>query len=102
MNEHNKTNAKKKITSRQAVALAGVILLAALYLITLVVAILDQDSSGRLFQACLAGTIAIPLLIWIYIWMYGKLRGRHTMADLDLGGDAPEDSHTSHDGPERG
>lgn len=80
---------KRKITSKQIVALAGVILLAAMYLVTLIVAIFDQDSSGRLFQACLVATIAIPLLIWVYIWMYGKLTGKHTMADLDLGGDGP-------------
>ncbi|MDE7223609.1 MAG: hypothetical protein K2O34_07520 [Acetatifactor sp.] len=84
----DKKESKKKITSKQAVALAGVILLVAMYLITLVVAIFDQDSSGRLFQACLVATVAIPLLIWVYIWMYGKLTGKHTMADLDLSGEA--------------
>ena len=81
--EH-KTNRKKKVTSKQVAALAGVALLAALYLITLLVAIFDPDTSGRLFQACLVATIAVPLLIWIYIWMYGKLTGKHTMADPDL------------------
>ncbi len=95
MSEKNRADTKKKMSSRQVVALAGVILLVAMYLITLVVAILNQDSSGRLFQACLVGTIAIPLLIWVYIWMYGKLRGRHTMADLDPDGSVPEDSPAS-------
>lgn len=85
----------KKITSRQVVALAGVILLAALYLVTLVVAIVDQDNSGRLFQACLVGTVSIPLLIWIYIWMYGKLQGKHTIADLDLGKDPRQEEQTA-------
>lgn len=85
MSDKNKN--RKKVTSKQVVALAGVVLLIAMYLITLIVAIFDQDSSGRLFQACLVATVAIPLLIWIYIWMYGKLTGKHTMADLDLGGD---------------
>lgn len=83
----DKNRKQRKITSKQVVALGGVILLAAMYLITLIVAIFDQDSSGRLFQACLVATIAIPLLIWIYIWMYGKLTGKHTMADFDLGGE---------------
>ncbi len=99
MSGKNEDKQKKKITSRQVVAMAGVILLAALYLVTLAVAIFDRDSSGRLFQACLVGTIAIPLLIWVYIWMYGKLRGKHTMADLDLGGKSQEQS-TPDDRPE--
>lgn len=97
MSDKNENNSKKKTSSKQVVAMAGVILLAAMYLITLVVAIFDQDSSGRLFQACLVGTIAIPLLIWVYIWMYGKLQGRHTIADLDLGGNVPKDSQSSGD-----
>lgn len=87
----DKKENNRKMTSKQVVALVGVILLAAIYLITLIVAIFDQDSSGRLFQACLVATVAIPLLIWIYIWMYGKLSGKHTMADLDLGGNAAKD-----------
>lgn len=92
---NDKKETKKKITSKQVVALTGVAVLAAMYLITLIVAIFDQDRLGRLFQACLTATVAIPLLIWIYIWMYGKLTGKHTMADLDLGGNTANTPDTS-------
>ena len=77
-----KTN-KPKCTSMQIVALAGVILLIALYIITLFVAILNPDGAGMLFRGCLGATIIVPILIWIYIWMYGKLTNRHTIADAD-------------------
>ncbi len=92
---NDKKETKKKITSKQVVALTGVAVLVAMYLITLIVAIFDQDRSGRLFQACLTATVVIPLLIWIYIWMYGKLTGKHTMADLDLGGDTAKNPDVS-------
>lgn len=72
---------KKKISSRQIVAMAGIILLVLLYAVTLVVAIVDSSASGRLFWLCLFATIAIPILIWVYTWMYGKLTGRKTMTD---------------------
>lgn len=75
---------KTKITSRQIIAMAGVILLVLLYTATLVVAIVDSSASGRLFWICLFATIAIPILIWVYTWMYGKLTGRRTMADPDF------------------
>lgn len=75
---------KKKITSKQIVALVGVILLVLMYLVTLVVAIVDSSASGKLFALCLYATIAIPILIWIYTWMYGKLTGKHTFADFDV------------------
>lgn len=76
-------NNKHKVTSKQVVALIGVFLLVLLYIITLVVAITDTSASGRWFMMCLFATIAVPLLIWIYTWMYGKLTGRHTIADSD-------------------
>ena len=75
---------KKKITSKQIVAMVGVILLVLMYLVTLVVAIVDSSASGKLFALCLYATIAIPILIWIYTWMYGKLTGKHTFADFDV------------------
>lgn len=81
---NTKENSKKKITSKQVVAMGGVILLALMYIITLVVAIVDNSSSGKLFALCLYATIAIPILIWIYTWMYGKLTNKHTFADFDL------------------
>ena len=76
---------KTRITSRQLVAIAGVVLLVLLYAVTLVIAIVDSSASGRLFWICLFATIAIPILIWVYTWMYGKLTGRKTMADLNPG-----------------
>lgn len=83
MNENS--NNKKKVTSKQVVAMAGVILLALLYIVTLIVAFVDNSASGSLFQVCLVATIAIPFLIWVYVWMYGKLTNKKTMADLNIG-----------------
>lgn len=82
-------NKGKKITSKQIVALGGVILLVLMYIATLVVAIVDNSESGKWFTSCIFATVAIPLLIWIYTWMYGKLTGRHTIAD------APQRSDTA-------
>ncbi len=72
---------KPKRTSKQIVALMGVILLVAMYVVTLIVAIVNPGESGRLFQACLFATVAIPLLIWVYVWLYGIITGKHTFAD---------------------
>ncbi len=84
--KHNKpnTDSTKKVTSKQIVAITGIVLLVLLYVITLVVAFMDSSASGKLFALCLFATIAIPFLIWIYTWMYGKLTGKHTFADMDL------------------
>lgn len=85
-NNPNKTSDQKsKITSKQVVAICGVVLLVLMYLVTLVVAIVDNSDSGKWFMGCIFATVAIPLLIWIYIWMYGKLTGKHTIADAEQG-----------------
>lgn len=81
----------RRITSKQIAAWIGIILLSALYIITLLVAIFDTSSSGKLFALCLFATVAIPLLIWIYTWMYGKLTGKHTIADFDTEADKTAD-----------
>lgn len=74
---------QKKITSKQIVAIAGVVLLALLYVVTLIVAIFDNSQSGKWFMICIFATVAVPMLLWIYTWMYGKLTGKHTIADSD-------------------
>lgn len=73
---------KKRITSKQIVALTGVILLVLLYVAALAAALFDSSASGKLFQICLFATVAVPVLIWVYIWMYGKLTGKKTISDL--------------------
>lgn len=73
----------KKKSFKQIGAIISIILLLALSVATLLAAIFDK--SGRLFQALLVATIGLPILLWIYIWMYGKLTGKHTMASFDSG-----------------
>lgn len=64
---------KKKITSKQIVAIVGVVILVLMYLVTLVVAFTDTSASGHLFAMCLFASFAIPFLIWIYAWLYQKV-----------------------------
>lgn len=73
-----------KRTPKQIAALICVILLAAMYIVTLIVAFMDLGDAGRLFAGCLLATIALPILLWIYIWLYGIYRNKHNMASLDI------------------
>lgn len=79
-------NTNKKMTSKQIVAIIGIVLLVLLYVVTLILAFVDPAVTGNLFAICLFSTILVPTLIWIYTWMYGKLTGKSTMADLNIGG----------------
>lgn len=54
--------------TKQILAMLGVILLAALYLGTLVLAILGKDFFP-LFMAALATTMVLPIILWLYTLM---------------------------------
>lgn len=74
----------KKKTLKQIAALACVVLIILSYIVSAVVALIDSTKSGELFQACLLTTVFLPILCWIYIWLYGRIKQKHTMADLDI------------------
>ena len=96
-NSNTASDRKKQITSKQVAALAGILLLALLYIVTLIVAIFDSSESGRWFMICIFATVAVPILLWIYVWMYGKLTGKPTIADSEqsMGIDIRETSDTA-------
>ncbi len=73
---------KKK--SKQIAAWICIILLVLLYIVTFIAAIMDSSESGVLFRTCLMATIVLPILLWIYIWIYGKMKDKHTIASLDI------------------
>ena len=82
----------RKHTSRQIVAMAGVILLVLLYVITLITAIADTSASATWFRLSLFATFALPLVIWIYSWMYGRLTGKPAAGDPERPDTAPQEA----------
>ncbi len=61
---------------KQIAAIICIILLVLLYAATLVVSLLDFPGCEQLFAACLMATIGLPILLWIFIWLYGKYTGK--------------------------
>ena len=71
-----------KHKSKQIAAIICIILLVLLYVATLVVSLLDFPGSDKLFVACLTATIGLPILLWIYIWLYGRLTQKSTITEV--------------------
>ncbi|HJC24029.1 MAG TPA: hypothetical protein H9761_10025 [Candidatus Eisenbergiella merdavium] len=69
-------NNKKKASPKQIAAIICIVLLVGMYVATLIVALLDFPGSDRLFAACLVATIGLPILLWIYIWLFQKVKER--------------------------
>ena len=55
---------------KRIIAICGVCILVALYIITLVTAIFDSSLNMGFFWASVAATILIPLLLWAMIRVY--------------------------------
>lgn len=68
---------KKKATLKQICALICVVLLILMYLVTLLVAFFAPESSGHLITMCIFCTVALPMLLWIYVWLYQKWKTRN-------------------------
>lgn len=81
-----------KSKNKQIAAIVCIVLLVLLYIATLVVSLLDFSNSDRLFAACLGATVGLPILLWIYVAVYGKFTQKKTFADL-----FPEDADVNTD-----
>ena len=71
-------------TVKRAAAVAGIVLLVALYVVTFVSALIGTEGAGRLFRFSLGMTIAVPIFLWIFIWCVGRLTDKGSMASLDI------------------
>lgn len=86
-----------KKTPKQIAAIICIILLVLLYAATLVVSLLDFPGSDKLFAACLLATVGLPILLWIYIGVYGRLTQKKTMADMFPEADAESDTEADNE-----
>ena len=73
-----------KIKPKQIAAWICIIALLALSVATFIIGLSDFPGSDALFFACLTAMVFLPILLWIYIWLYGKIRDKHTIASMDL------------------
>ncbi len=89
--EDRKDGTGKYTPVQRGAAIAGIVLLAGMYVAALVAALLDTPWAGRMLRLCLGLTVAVPVFLWICIWSVGRLTGRRTIASPDiLNSDADE------------
>lgn len=74
---------KNKKNPRQIAALIGIALLILLYVGLLIQALTFGPDAGQIFMSALTGTVTIPIVVWLFIWVYGVYARRHTIASLD-------------------
>ncbi|MFA6664050.1 MAG: hypothetical protein WCS21_07035 [Lachnospiraceae bacterium] len=94
MNTGNKVDhtEKKKYpwTAKRIAAWICIIVLVAMYVVTLVAAIMSKPGADTLFKASLALTIFLPIVCWVFIWLYGFFTDKKTIASLNILNSNPE------------
>lgn len=71
-----------KKNPKQIAAIIALVLIAALIISFVVSAVTASEDSGNGFFICFFAIIAIPILAWLFIFCYGRLTGKHTIAEL--------------------
>lgn len=60
---------------KRILALLAVIVIALLYLTTLVLSFFQSERSGELLMVSIVATVVIPVLLYIYLWLYRLFKG---------------------------
>lgn len=61
-------------TIKRILAILGIVLLAGMYVLTLVLALTDDPNTMNAFRASVYCTVLVPVLIWAYTFIYRLLK----------------------------
>lgn len=60
---------------KQVLAIIGLVIIAGLYITTLVLALVGNENTKGLFMASILCTILVPVLMYIFSWVYKLVKG---------------------------
>ena len=66
---------------KRIVAWVAIVLIAALYLTTLILALLGFGIYHPMLAICIIGTLVVPTLSFIIIWLLGRYNDKHVLGD---------------------
>lgn len=78
--------------TKQILAIIGIVILVGMYVTTLILAIMNNELSNRFFMASIICTVVVPVLIYIYQWLYKlvKKAADDSREGVYIQDDAPE------------
>ena len=87
---------KRKVRFRQITAIAGIALLAGIYLTALVCALIKSPVASVILKIALCGTFFIPVLIYVILMFY-KLAHRNDAPEETIFYDERDDPYSNED-----
>lgn len=68
---------------KRVAAIIGIVLLVGIYIVLFAEALFGDMGPGSAFAGCAAATVAIPIFLWLILWVYTALTGNRTVASAD-------------------
>ena len=65
---------------KQIAAITAIVLIAAIYIVTLILAITNNESTSQWFMAAIIATIVLPVMAYVYIWIYKRVQEQREAA----------------------
>lgn len=62
---------------KKVIAIIGILILLFLYITTFILAILNKPGTADLFKTSIYATVVIPVLMYIYLWLYRLIRDKN-------------------------
>lgn len=72
---------KKNITFKQIAAWVTIILLIILYLTALILSLFAKKIPENMWFMVISATVFVPIIMWVFVWLFGKLTGSQTFLD---------------------
>lgn len=69
--------------SKKIAAWAALVVIVVLIIATFVTALIDFPGSDIVFRSLLAATVLLPILVWLYMWLYKKMKEARGNDPLD-------------------
>ena len=82
-----------KNKAKQIAAITAIVLIVAMYIVTLILGITNNENTQQWFMAAIIATIVLPVMAYVYIWIYKRVQEQREAAkDMKyLFPDMPED-----------
>ena len=83
---------------KQILAIIALVIIAGLYIVTLILALSGNENTKHLFTASIITTIAVPLFMYVVYWVYNLVKGQ--AEDARNGAVPPEEAEQTEDSEE--
>ena len=69
-----------KSKAKQIAAIGAVVIIVAIYIVTLILGITNNENTSSWFMAAIVATVVLPVISWVYIWIYQRVKDQREAA----------------------